>query len=301
MELPEGLTARAPSPDDAVAVYEVAKASEAAVDGHHDVSLEDIRADFRRPSFDFENDAVIVENGDGTAVGYADVGMNMGWVHVHPEHTGRGLGSSLLAWTERRASELGWPRIGQTISVKNSAAQALFEAHGYAPLWDSWLLYNPADAEVPEPRLPDGLAMRLLERPDDARAVYDVIDTAFSEWPNRERGESSFEDWRASYLDREDAEPDISWVVTDGDEIIGVSLNIHDESGDGWIEQLAVDNRYRGQGIGSALLRASFRRFRERGFPRAGLATDSRTGALDLYLHVGMQVTSTFRRWAKDL
>jgi hypothetical protein len=35
--------------------------------------------------------------------------------------------------------------------------------------------------------------------------------------------------------------------------------------------------------------------------PKAELNTDTRTGALDLYLHVGMQVKETFVHWARDL
>ena len=65
--------------------------------------------------------------------------------------------------------------------------------------------------------------------------------------------------------------------------------------GEGWIEQIAVAAPYRGRGIGRALLQHAFGTFWGRE-PRIGVSTDSRTGALDLYLHVGMTVRRTYRR-----
>jgi hypothetical protein len=44
-----------------------------------------------------------------------------------------------------------------------------------------------------------------------------------------------------------------------------------------------------------------FEEFRARGFPAVGLSTDSRTGALDLYLELGMVVRDTFTHYSKLL
>jgi len=67
----------------------------------------------------------------------------------------------------------------------------------------------------------------------------------------------------------------------------------------GWIDQLAVRRDRRGEGLARALLNAAFAEFRARGFPSARLSTDSRTGALGLYLHVGMTVTQEWISLAK--
>jgi ribosomal protein S18 acetylase RimI-like enzyme len=56
------------------------------------------------------------------------------------------------------------------------------------------------------------------------------------------------------------------------------------------VQQLAVPEAHRGQGLGTQLLHEAFGRFGARGRTSVGLATDSRTGALDLYLRTGMQV-----------
>ena len=50
-----------------------------------------------------------------------------------------------------------------------------------------------------------------------------------------------------------------------------------------------------------ALLVDAFERARDHGATVSELSTDSRTGALGLYEHVGMQVTQTWRHWMTDL
>jgi mycothiol synthase len=63
----------------------------------------------------------------------------------------------------------------------------------------------------------------------------------------------------------------------------------------------AVDKAYRGQGLGRALLHESFRRYRELGRAGCGVATDSRTGALGLYQHLGMRIDRSYTRYEKRL
>jgi ribosomal protein S18 acetylase RimI-like enzyme len=156
------------------------------------------------------------------------------------------------------------------------------------------------DEEPPIASLPDGLRFRDLEPGRDDRALFDLIDTAFDEWPDRES--HGFENWAASTLRREEVKPGLAPLVVDGDRIVGASLTFdYGELDEGWIQQLAVDAAYRGRGLGAALLRENFRRFRNVGRHRAGLSTDSRTGALGLYEHVGMTVRASYTRYAKAL
>jgi hypothetical protein len=49
------------------------------------------------------------------------------------------------------------------------------------------------------------------------------------------------------------------------------------------------------------MLAKLFSEFHARGETNLGLNTDSRTGALDLYLDLGMVVTQTFTRWSRRL
>jgi ribosomal protein S18 acetylase RimI-like enzyme len=57
----------------------------------------------------------------------------------------------------------------------------------------------------------------------------------------------------------------------------------------------------RGRGIARSLLLHAFTETRARGGKACELSTDSRTGALTLYEHVGMRVKHSFVHWARSL
>ena len=67
------------------------------------------------------------------------------------------------------------------------------------------------------------------------------------------------------------------------------------------MDQIAVRREARGRGLGRALLVAAFAEARSRGATISRLNTDSRTGALGLYEHVGMVVVETYEHYAVDL
>ena len=67
------------------------------------------------------------------------------------------------------------------------------------------------------------------------------------------------------------------------------------------MSQLATRRTHRGRGVAQRLLAETFAAARERGLPQGGLSTDTRTGALDLYLRLGMEVRHTVDCWTLDL
>lgn len=89
-------------------------------------------------------------------------------------------------------------------------------------------------------------------------------------------------------------------LAVERERVVGAAIGFVEE-GDGWVDQLAVAPDAWGRGIGGGLLTAAFGRFHDRGLATARLMTESRTGALDLYLHVGMEVDETFTRWTLSL
>ena len=82
---------------------------------------------------------------------------------------------------------------------------------------------------------------------------------------------------------------------------VAASFTILDSQGVGYVYQLAVERSHRGRGLAQALLADAFRRAAEHGASHSELSTDSRTGALDLYLKVGMVVTQTWTHLVTDL
>ena len=297
-DLPPGLRHRPPTPADVEAVTSLIAACELAADGVPDVSTEDVRGDWNRPGFDLAADAVLVLDGE-TSVAYAETYLGRSWVHVHPQATGRGIGSALLQWSEARARRQGRRKVGQTVTTANPAARRLFETAGYLPRWEAWILMRPLDTEPPAPLLPEGVEIRTFQPGRDERSLYHLIDTAFNDWPDRDGG-MGFEDWSASLLERTDTDPGLAFLAEDGGDLVGGAVCLIYDN-EGWVQQLAVKGSHRGRGIGTALLVTAFGEFPRRGLRAAGLSTDSRTGARSMYEHIGMRVERSFTRWSKNL
>jgi mycothiol synthase len=298
LDLPEGLRWRPAEPEDAPAVFELFAACEAVVQAQPDIQLEDILGDWRRPSFDLAADAVVVLEGD-RIVAEAELFMGRrGEAAVHPDEGGRGIGTALLAWMERRSRATGGTLVGQTVPDANTEAAELFRANGYEPMWRSWVLSIALDGTPPEPQLPDGYAFRPYEVGSDDREVYEVVERAFSEWPDREP--YPYEDWRAVTVDMESFDPALQIVIVRDGKIVGTA-NLIDAGEEGWVHQLAVAREHRNLGLGRAMLLRAFELFHARGRASVGLSTDSRTGALGLYEHVGMQVVRSYTHHARRL
>lgn len=287
---------------DAAEVFALTQAAERADTGASLVTLEDIRSDWARPSYRlgeqsqgwFESDRLVA---------YGEVHRQRLEGHVRPDARGRGLGTALFAWATKTARRLGYPRLGQTLPVQNSDGIALLRRHGATLLFTSWILKLPSGAEITAMPLLTGLRLGDFDDDRDAHAAYTTIEDAFNEWPDRQP--STFEDWRAHTIARSDFAP---WQVVTawradsdgGESLVGVCI-VSVTDGEGWVDQVAVRRDARGLGLGRALLVAGFGRARKHGARTSRLNTDSRTGALGLYEHVGMSVVETYENYAVEL
>ncbi|WP_277454887.1 GNAT family N-acetyltransferase [Janibacter sp. DB-40] len=299
--LPAGaddLTARPLETADAEAVTALARGDEMEVLAEPMTELVDVIGEWRRPSVDLERDTVSVWS-DGRLVAHAFVaGRGSVEAVVAADHRGRGLGTALVAWLRAASAARGLATMGQTVPV-GSPAQAFLVAAGARATYDSWVLELLPDRTVPTQPLPGGHALDLA-RDDELPAVHRVIDDAFSVWPEREP--VPYADWHAEFVEGDDAAPWQRRVVRDGaGEVVGAAMVTASEDGMVWVNQLAVRSDRRGEGLGRALLADSFLEGRRRGLPRAGLSTDSRTGALPLYEGVGMVVSATFTHLVLDV
>ena len=300
MTLPTGFTARHPSPSEAAAVLEVVNASEVATLGAPLFDVSDIESDWASPALDVGRDVIVVEAGD-RMVAWAQVYRDRSNADVHPDFTGRGLGGALLDWMEQRMLERAAPgarvSLGQPVADNDTAGTELFRTRGYEPQWTSWVLRLPPGAELPTLAMGPKVQIRPFAA-DEEHAVYTVIDDAFAEW--EERSSRSFADWQAETTARHDFDPTLLYVATVDGELVGACVGMQYPT-EGWVEQVAVRPSHRGRGLATALLAATLGELRARGEQAMGLATDSRTGALDLYLRIGMVVDQQFTHWAKVL
>jgi GNAT superfamily N-acetyltransferase len=307
IDLPAPYRCRPLTPGDARAVTDLMALCEQHDIGEVQIELEDIVGDWQRPSFDLATQSLGVYDQQDRLVAYAEVyRARRAEVYVLPEQRGRGIGSTLMRWTWRLAADLGGTLVGQTVPEHAAEAVALFQAHGYRRLWTSWILELPEGAQIAASPLPEGVQIRPAVVGQDERQAYQTVEDAFGEWADRDP--VSFEDWSAVVLQRPGFEAWQLLVAVEqapgegprGEQVVGVCFVIPSRD-TGWVQYLAVRRDRRGRGLARALLLRAFGEARARGMTKAELNTDTRTGALDLYLHVGMRVKETFVHWAKDL
>jgi GNAT superfamily N-acetyltransferase len=303
--LPEGYTARGTTMEDALAVMELVAASNVNDLGSPEVDLEEIQAVWIRPSVRLDLDEHLVFDESGRLVAWAELyhAQDAQGV-VHPQWRGRGIGTHLLHWTERRAAQMSLernvrPLVRQSAFDGDDAAHALFSSHGYAPAWNSWILQMPLrdePATVPPPR---GITIRRAAD-DDERAVHQVIDTSFGEWEDREP--ETFEDWHAYVATRASANPSPWFVAVSEDRVVAAATTmLYPPEAEGWIEEFAVAREHRRRGIGTALLTRTCAELRRAGAEKAMLSTDSRGAGRHLYESAGMSVVRSFTKFAKEL
>jgi mycothiol synthase len=289
LNLPEGLTSRVLTMDDARAVYDVAAAQEQHDIGKTEVEPADIVSDWSRPSWDIATHTIGVFDGD-RMVAYGEItGHDRGDAAVHPDYRRRGIGTAIAGWLQQTAKDLGGTGYGSPVP-EGSAGDQLLAKLGYRVRHTSWVLDLPEGKEIQHRDLPEGYQIREA-RSDEYPAVQDVIEDAFLEWSVRDR--EPYEDFHASVIGRPGFEPWNFRVVTDGDgDIVGCALVIlaGEEADEAYIDRLAVRKDQRHRGLAQALLVDAFARGREHGAVRSALSTDSRTGALSLYEKVGMEV-----------
>ncbi len=298
MNLPDGLLTRPLQMADARPMFELFAASELADTGEVAVELEDIEGDWQRPSFDLAQESIGVFDGS-RLVAAADVyKTRRAEATVHPDHRGRGIGTWLAHWVEDCSRRRGGSLVGQSVPV-GSSAERLYQSLGYREGWRAWILVVPPGVDVRSQPLPRGYTLRDLVLGPDEQVAHRLVEDAFNEWPDRQP--SSFDDWAAITVRRPRFEPwQIRFAVDDAGTPVGMTFTIVAD-GCGYIAELAVRADRRGKGLARALLVDAFERARAHGATRSELSTDSRTGALSLYEHVGMRVSKSYQHWMTDV
>jgi ribosomal protein S18 acetylase RimI-like enzyme len=290
-----GLTLRPATTSDVPAIVALIAACEIANDGVAEVHQTDVEQ-----SFDLADEGgVIVVAAPDQLVGWATVASGRADADVHPAWRGRGIGSALLAWTEAQARASGNGRLQQIVTDADEGANRLLERAGYRIHHTSWILRMTLGPTPPDVIVPAGITIRAY-RPDDAPAVYRVIEDAFNEWPDRQP--TDFAAWSAHVLGHASFSPQLSRVAVDGDELVGAALtDDYPGQDEGWVQQVATRASHRRRGIARALLQSVFAGFHARGRRRVGLSTGSHMGALEPYERIGMRIRRSYTAWQKEM
>jgi mycothiol synthase len=304
--LPTAWRFRSPQLSDLQAVIDLIAACEEADFGKADINPADLLAEWQRPGFDLSSNARLLLSPDNRLAGYTDFWLKPDEVYIshntciHPAY-------------RNQADLLLFFRLGEEISHRHFSGQSgvirtvsflqhrssLLETEGYQAVRVDWRMQIDLDAPPSTPGWPDGFHLRPFVQSQDARAVHEIIQTAFRDITNHQ--DVPFEAWEQFMLKRIDFDPTLMFVVEHIREIVAVAA-CFDYSDNGWVRQLAVKNEYRGRGLGLSLLRYAFAEFFRRGRRSVGLIVDSQnpTGAPELYLRAGMvpvEKLVTYKKW----
>ncbi|HET6445612.1 MAG TPA: GNAT family N-acetyltransferase [candidate division Zixibacteria bacterium] len=308
--------------DDVVPAFELFDTCSKHMIGKSETTLSHVQTEWTSPGFDLANSVRVVETLDGKIVGYVEVWdieeppVNLWiWGRVHPDHEGRGIGTKLMSWAEKRARQaIKRAPNGAKVVMRSGTFSHYDPAHdllsgvGMNFIRHFLTMAIEFDEEPETPTWPTGILVRSMEGEEELEAVVRAVREAFRDhWGYLETSfEQEFDQWL--HFNRNDAEydPTLWFLAMDGEEIAGISLCRlkSDEDPDmGWVNVLGVIRPWRRKGLGLALLHHSFGELKRRGQSSAGLGVDasSLTGATGLYEKAGMHSIRQFDLYEKEL
>jgi mycothiol synthase len=283
------------SPDQAAAVVALVERA-AAVDGAaalNEQQLLDLRRGTPGAWYVLAEDGVSL-----TGIGLVEVDEGApasGALLVDPEHrragAGRALGDELV---EAAPGDL---RIWAHGNLPGAAALAA--RTGFSPVRELWVLRRPisrAEPDFPEPRWPDGVALRTFTVGRDEDEWVRVNAAAFAHHPEQGRMRRSdleerlAEHWfdPAGFLlaERDGRIVGFHWTKVDRHRAV--------EPEAGEIYVLGIDPAAQGMGLGRALALAGLRHLRGRGVPTVMLYVEAdNPAAVGLYAGLGFTHAST--------
>ena len=295
------LEARPPRPRDAAAVAALVNAYDAAFGGDGGWAVADVEDEWRAASAEAPVDAWLVERA-GQLAGHATLRPRddgrlqaLGW--THPAHAGHGVGSLLVDLTERRAAErAGAGFVHNSVLAADRAARRLLEGRGYGVESQNLRMRIDLDALPPPLAPPPGIALARFRPGVDDADVDACVEEAF------ERRWTHQAEWRRAKAAEARFDPDVWIVAREGRDVCGAVLCTPRTFGMGFVEALAVRARWRGRGIGGALLHEALRRLWAAGERSVGLSVDGdNRAAVRLYERTGMSVAWTAVQYEREV
>lgn len=311
VSLPEEYTLRHARDQDAEAVIALLNAFDDSFGAPRSgLTVNAVRASWA--DLDMAHDTWAIAAPDDTLAAYGEVnnfgaGKLVSDGYVHPSHRGKGIGSWLIRRMEARARELvdtapaeAQVELTNGVLMVDVAARALLEREGFA-LCRVFHEMRITLTEPPTvPALPAGLRLRAFTPGQDERAVFDTVEAAFADhWNHTPR---QFDEW-LTRKQREGIDPAL-WLLVEAEDgsIPAVSLgSMRDDLG--FITTVGTLRAWRGKGLASALLMASFLAFWERGMRTIALGVDAQnpTGATRVYEAAGMRAAVSATVYQKIL
>ncbi len=219
---------------------------------------------------------------------------------IHPEHRGKEIGQTILAWIEAATCKQftlhnnGFPkRLQMSCSIHQQDQIDLYKNNGFSPKKYAYKMQRDLKMPIPNKPFPQGLQLISWQKDLD-NALMLTFNKAF----NKQEGvpKMNQELWQKFFIGVPQFRDDLTYLAMDDNTIVGFCVNwvnVDKNTGsspkEGWIEALGVIPAWRGRGLASSLLTHSLKQFAAEGLEEAGLDVDTQnpTGALRLYQNLG--------------
>ncbi|RUT33425.1 GNAT family N-acetyltransferase [Paenibacillus zeisoli] len=235
-------------------------------------------------------------------------GKLISYGYVHPQHKGRGIGSELLSYIERRSAVVartpsgsldGAWTLSNVIPALNEQATRLLTERGYQFV----RLYSRMNIDLteapPEPMAVPEIVIAPFRQSQDEAFLFEAYRESFRD--SRLYTEKTMEAWleerNGAHHDRR-----LWFTAFEGSEIAGflTSKNFGDHV---YVDFLGVKPSYRKRGIGLALLQHVLQQAYSQGITKVMLSVDaaSLTNAHKLYARAGMKALFQMAMYSKFL
>jgi len=312
--LPQDFQVRHLTLDDIADLTQLLIANDIAMFGESEQTEERVRTNWNSSHAHLETDLWGVFTSNGKLVAAAEVDnreyiLFFPFASIHPDYTGRGIGTYLLHQMEQ------WivdhlhltPDNARIISApatsdKNSAAQQLFEHEGYNIIRRFWRMEIEINEPPSPPQWTEGITVRTYVRGQDDHAVFEMIEESFRDhWGHLP---ATFDSWEHDRLNNPNFDPTLWFLAYEGQRIVGGALCSYTKKPSrGRVNNLGVLRSLRHKGVGMALLLHAFNQFYQRGTHIVELNVDSQnlTGAVRLYERAGMHVARENIAYEKEM
>jgi ribosomal protein S18 acetylase RimI-like enzyme len=299
---------RRPTAQDAAAIHELVAAHDTGVLGKPDATLDDIADQLADPAFEADKDGWLVHDPDDRLAGWGwacrkgtSDNVDIEVVAAYPE-VADWLWDAVVARAREIAAELGHDRVRADIGVyrQDAVQRAAAEAHGFAPATSFNRMHIEHMGVVRPESLPEVTVRRGGDDEELLVAAHRIYEEGFAE--HFGHGRRTFEEWsRAMESSATNDWSQLLVAEVDGEPagmLLGSNMFAAGENC-GYVRQLAVLPRFRGQGLGRLLLKQAFAADEACGRTGTYLHVDANntTPALGLYLSVGMRQVLVIDVW----
>ena len=210
--------------------------------------------------------------------------VNLGG-RVHPEFRRQGLGSFLLQWAESYSSLTFKSRAGLRLVIRNEAltadAHTIYQDFGYEQELAEHMLVCSLQETLPYPSLPEGLHTQAWDA-QSSTGFFHAYQASFRDLPGFQNLQA--EDWISDFESGAGFQPALSRVVFSAGQSVAF-ITCSELGGFGWISQVGVVPKLRGQGIAFGLIAEVLHQFCTLGYKEVGLFVNVFNAGAALVFH----------------